>query len=221
MLWRAVVRQDPAKGEDLEKSPAFEASTKQAVNLLDTSSSGEHSLSGHEINRFFLNLEGDQFEDLSGLSGMAHIGDGRSVVRWDYDHDGWPDLASINANAPKLVWYRNQLDQLLEHAGETRHFLALRFVGQQSNRDGYGVRIVAEVGDQQLVQETRCGEGFSAQQSKTILLGLGDATKVDRLSVRWPSGTTQQFENLDAGQLVRIQEGPSDASALTLSPYGE
>ncbi|MDB4491888.1 ASPIC/UnbV domain-containing protein [bacterium] len=206
------MRKDPKKGDDLQQSPAFEESARQAATLLDRSSAGEHSLSGNEPNRFFLNLKGKQFDDLSHLSGMAHLGDGRSVARWDYDHDGWQDLVSINANAPKLVWYRNQLGDHLKD----RHFLAVRFQGDESNRDGYGVRLRAEVGKTILAKETRCGEGFSAQNSSTLLLGLGSATKIDRLSVRWPSGKEQVFTDIEANQLMICHESKADPELL---PY--
>lgn len=229
MFWRAVVRKDPLKGPDMETSPAFDKSARQAAAVLDRSSAGEHSLSGHEPNRFFFNLAGRQFEDLSALSGMAHPGDGRSVIRWDYDHDGWPDLASINTNAPKLIWYRNQLGDLLRAQGEERHFLAMRFQGGnhgakpvagRSNRDGYGVRVRAEIGDDILVKETRCGEGFAAQNSQTLLLGLGPAQQVDKLSIRWPSGKRQSLENIPAGQLLLLREMPQEGeSAWSLVEY--
>ncbi len=199
----------------MKASPAFEASAREAAAALDRSSAGEHSLSGNEPNRFFLNLAGKQFDDLSDLSGMAHLGDGRSVVRWDYDHDGWPDLVSINANAPKLVWYRNQLGELLDD----RHFVALRFEGSnrasapsvgKSSRDGYGVRMELALGNRRLVNETRCGEGFSAQHSRTILMGLGNADKVDGLTIVWPSGRTQKVSGFPADKLVIIREAPAE-----------
>ena len=183
---------------------------------LDRASLGEHSLSGHEANRFFFNVGGKRFDDLSGLTGADHLGDGRSVVRWDYDHDGWPDLASVNANAPKLVWYRNRMGELLDACGESRRFLALRFQGgagpsgggSLSNRDGYGVRVRAEFGGGLLVRESRCGEGFSAQNSRTLLLGLGTAVEVDRLTVLWPGGKRQTAEKIAAGQLLIFREAP-------------
>ena len=206
------MRKDPKKGADLQKSASFEASSREAAALIDRSSAGEHSLSGFEPNRFFMNLGGKQFDDLSYLSGMAHVGDGRSVVRWDFDHDGWQDIACIHANAPKLLWYRNQLGDLIKD----RHFLALQFRGSKSNRDGYGVRIKATFGGKTIVKETRCGEGFSAQQSNTLVLGLGTESLVTNLSVRWPSGTEQNFSDIDAGQLVLIQE---DQAAPTVTSY--
>ena len=198
----------------MKASPAFEASARQAAESLDQSSAGEHSLSGNEPNRFFLNMSGKQFDDLSDLSGMAHLGDGRSVVRWDYDHDGWPDLVSINANAPKLMWYRNQLGELMK---EDRHFVALRFEGSNrssapspgmSSRDAYGVRVELALGNRRLVNETRCGEGFSAQQSRTILMGLGKAEEVDGMTVIWPSGRSQKVSGFPANKLVIVREAP-------------
>ena len=208
------MRKDPLKGEAMKASPAFEASARQAAESLDRSSAGEHSLSGNEPNRFFLNLAGKQFEDLSDLSGMAHLGDGRSVVRWDYDHDGWPDLVSINANAPKLVWYRNQLGDLLTD----RHFIALRFEGGNqtaattpvlSSRDAYGVRIEIDFAGRTLINETRCGEGFSAQHSRTLLMGLGTAQHVDAMTVIWPSGRSQKVGGFSADRLVVVREAPA------------
>ena len=221
--------QDPKKGEDVLASAAFHESARQAAATLDRPSSGEHSLSGNEPNRFFYNRAGRQFDDFSFLSGMAHSGDGRSVVRWDFDHDGWQDIATINTNAPKLVWYRNRMGDILKAAGKNRRFLALRFEGaarsampntELSNRDGYGVRIRAEFGNQNLVKETRCGEGFSAQQSRTLLLGLNEATRVDQLTVRWPSGTTQFVENVPADHLLIGREDPGpDQKAWEIQSY--
>lgn len=222
------MRKDPLKGETLEQSPAFDQSTRDAVATLDRSSSGEHSLSGHEPNRFFSNHLGSRFDDLSGLSGMDHPGDGRSVVRWDPNHDGWPDLATINANGPKLLWFENQMGDLFQEANQPRTFLTLRFEGGAradgaaglSNRDGYGVKVEAEIGEDKLLRETRCGEGFSAQNSRTLILGLGNASKVDRLTIHWPSGRQQVIEDVEAGHLLTIQESPAEGEkAWTASAY--
>jgi uncharacterized protein YdiU (UPF0061 family) len=50
---------------------------------------GKDSLSGKGRNRLFLSEQGKQFKDVSLLSGAAHLGDGRSVVLFDYDRDGY------------------------------------------------------------------------------------------------------------------------------------
>jgi hypothetical protein len=37
--------------------------------------------------------------------------------------------------------------------------------------------------------------------------GLGKASKVDLLEVRWPNGNTESFRNIEADRLVHIREG--------------
>ncbi len=209
------MRTDPVKGEEIRQSPALEGSAQKAVEHLEQSSAGEHSLSGHEANRFFYNDLGRRFFDLSGLSGMDHHGDGRSVALWDYDRDGWTDVATVNANAPQLVCYRNGLQ---EEAGAS--WVALRVVGGNwmaeaagglACRDGYGAVARIEAGGKILVREWRCGEGFAAQNSRTLLVGLGGAGQADRVTVTWPSGLRQERGPLRAGRLITVYEDPGQA----------
>ena len=61
-----------------------------------------HSFSGYERNCLFLNRAGKQFTDVSLISGLDNIADGRTFVYWDYDRDGWQDIALVNANSPLL-----------------------------------------------------------------------------------------------------------------------
>lgn len=224
------MRSDPQKGDELKKDAVFEASNREAAEQLAGDYWGRDSLSGKERNRLFLNLGGRQFADLAFLSGMDHPGDGRSVVQFDYDRDGLPDIATISTNAPKLALFRNELgDGFPGIAG--RGFVALRFEGGNrgdargggwSNRDGYGARVRIEAGGRTFIAEHRCGEGFSAQNSRTMLVGLGDAESIDRITVLWPSGREQESGPVPIGALVMVHENPADAlggEAFAISDY--
>ncbi len=68
------------------------------------------SFSGKERNRLFLSRNAKQFVDLSAISGLDNIADSRVFVVWDFDRDGWQDIAVANSNAPLLSIYRNELD---------------------------------------------------------------------------------------------------------------
>ncbi|MAE96250.1 MAG: hypothetical protein CL910_16480 [Deltaproteobacteria bacterium] len=172
------------------------------------------SLSGHERNHLFANGEG-RFLDVSGVSGLDHPADGRAAAWLDYDRDGWLDFAVVNANAPMLQLFRNRMGDLERPAGA----IGLRFVGgnQQptpsadwSSRDGYGAKIEVTLPGRTLYREYRAGEGFAAQNSDTLLVGLGphpDAT----LRIRWPSGREQDLGRVAAGSLVTAYENPADA----------
>ena len=168
-----------------------------------------HSLSGHERNKLFMNRAGKSFSDVSGISGLDNIADGRGFALFDYNRDGKQDIALVNANAPLFNLYRNAI-------GDRGNVVAVRFVGgnkaskadeSRTNRDGYGALVIAEVANgPTLKREHRCGEGFAAQNSKTMLLGIGSAKTVSRLTVRWPSGQIHTVENVPAGALITAYE---------------
>ena len=64
----------------------------------------------------------------------------------------------------------------------------------------------------QITREHFCGQGFAGQNTSTMLIGLGEATTIDQLSVTWPSGIEQQFSNLAAGKLIVLFERPAATS---------
>jgi peroxiredoxin len=172
------------------------------------------SFSGHERNHVFLNENGDDYVEVSGVSGLDHPGDSRVFAILDYDRDGWQDIAMVNANAPLFQLYRNQMGE----RGDPGEMVTVRFEGgnrrssatdEWSNRDGYGARVLLEVRGRTLIREHRAGEGFAAQNSPTMLVGIGDAQRATRLEVRWPSGRSYDTTAVPAGTLVTAYEDPS------------
>lgn len=154
---------------------------------------------------------------------------------FDYDHDGWQDIAIVNTNAPFFELFHNEIgtDSGSSHsrsgqrAGE---MIALRFVGGNhaahasgySNRDGYGARVVVGLGETRIVREHRCGEGFGAQNSATMLIGIGGRARAEFVSVRWPSGAVQRVSDVEAGSLLTLFEDSSqspDGSGFLRAPY--
>lgn len=140
------------------------------------------------------------------------VGMQRSFVLFDFLRDGWQDIAIVNANAPFLQLFQNQIGDRAE-GGEEAGILAFRFVGGNhasspssnwSNRDGYGAKVVVDLGDRKLLRELRCGDGFAAQNSATLIAGLGNAREAESLSVSWPSGKRQTFTSVAAGTLVTV-----------------
>ena len=126
-----------------------------------------HSLSGNERNKLFMNSAGKSFSDMSGISGLDNIGDGRGFALFDYNRDGRQDIALVNANAPLFNLYRNAMKN---HG----NVIAVRFEGSnnaaspskaQTNRDGFGATVIAQVTNGPTVKrEHRCGEGFCCSE---------------------------------------------------------
>jgi hypothetical protein len=83
----------------------------------------------------------------------------------------------------------------------------MRLVGTKSNRDGIGARVEIEAGGMRQVDEVRSGGSYLSQGDLRLHLGLGDATRVERVTVRWPSGTVDRMTGIPANRHVVIQEG--------------
>jgi len=175
------------------------------------------SFSGHERDHFFVNLAGERFLDLGGIFGIDHPGDGRTIAMLDHDRDGWVDFAIASSNKPSLQLYRNKIGEV---SGRAPRFVALRLEGGArglepaaglSPREGYGARVevVTEAGTQAL--ETRCGEGRSATHSRTLIVGLGEAERAERVTVRWPSGRESVVEEVSSGTSLTIYELPEQS----------
>jgi hypothetical protein len=188
-----------------------------------------HSLSGKERNHYFANRAGKSFTDLSALSalsGLDDIADSRGWALLDYDRDGWQDLALVNANEPLFELYHNTMPA----AGLKGGIIAVKFAGgnitaiasRMSPHDGYGAVLTAELGDITLTREHRCGDGFAAQHSAVMLIGLGQRPAAGRVTVRWPSGQTASIENVTENTLLTCWENPAvspNGKAFSLSAW--
>lgn len=188
-------------------------------------------MSGNERDSVYLNDGGKGFVSIAGIAGLDDPGDGRSFAILDYDRDGWPEFVVGSVTAPTLQIYRNQMGD--PSSGEVRknQMLAVRFVGgnrtgqpskEWSNRDGYGALLTVDLDGEILVREHRAGEGMAAQNSATMLIGIGARSAAKSLSVRWPSGKKQDIGKVPANTLVTVYENPAHSpkgSAVVVAPY--
>ncbi len=152
---------------------------------------------------------GGRLTDVTTQSGppllIPHIGRGLAIG--DIDNDGRVDAIMVAQNEP-LVYLHNRT------AGG--HFLTLELEGTASNRDGVGARVVVEAGGLRQVSQRFGGGSFLSAHDPRLHFGLGPATRVDRLEVRWPSGRVDRFQDLAADRRYRLREG--DPSSVGSSP---
>ena len=166
----------------------------------------DDNLSAFERNRVYMNVRGGEFIDGSFAS-MADIdSDSRTVVPADIDGDGALDLIVGSAGGGPVRVFRNQFEQ--------GNRVALRFVGTKSNRAGVGAKVVAEVGGQKLHRSVFPISGFMCIGPNGLWLGVGDAEKIDRLTIQWPSGTEQVFSDVAVNQRIEINEESDELKLL-------
>jgi enediyne biosynthesis protein E4 len=133
----------------------------------------------------------------------------RTVVTGDIDNDGDLDLLVSN-NGQSADVLRNDTEGL----GKA---LRVKLRGVQSNRDGIGAVVVATVGSRRLVREVRAGSSYLGQQDVRVHFGVGRASAVDRLDVRWPSGRLDVLKAIASQQDVTVVEGTGIVDAHPLN----
>ena len=170
-----------------------------------------HSYSGYERNKFYLNISGNTFADLSGVSGADDVADGRTWAALDYDRDGWTDIALVNANAPLLSLYRNGIGEI-NKSNHIKVLLVGGAVGKDpgkglSNMDGVGAVVEVMSGDRLIKRVRNLGEGYAAQNSATMTIGIGSEDTAQSVKVRWPSGKiTTSRSSVSAGSAIVMKE---------------
>jgi hypothetical protein len=82
----------------------------------------------------------------------------------------------------------------------------VRTVGTRGNRDGIGARLSLTTGGRTQIREVRSGYGYLGANDLRVHFGLGQATRIERLEIRWPSGSVQALADLAADQLLVVRE---------------
>jgi len=163
------------------------------------------NLSAFENNRLFMNVNGTSFVDAS-YGSMANIdSDSRSVVTADFNRDGRPDLLVGSVGGGPLRLFYNQLNA--ENSGG---MVRISLRGTHSNRAAVGSRIEAWINDKKIVRDVFHQNGCMGQGPSVPVFGLGRSEKIDRLRVRWPTGTWQEFGTVPANSEIQITEGESE-----------
>jgi hypothetical protein len=148
----------------------------------------------------FQNTNGRRFTEVSRQSGagFARDGVGRTLLAGDLDNDGDIDVVISNNGGATEV---------LRNGGTGRNSIEIRIVGSRSNRDGLGARISVAAGGRTQVREVKSGSSYLGQNDLRAHVGLGEATRVERIDVRWPAGGTDTIRDVPANQIVTIAEG--------------
>jgi hypothetical protein len=151
--------------------------------------------------QLFLNDGRGRFREVSALAGSyfgeAHVG--RGLACCDYDNDGRMDLAINNSGEPGVLLHNESRTPF--------HWLRLELEGTKSNRDAVGAKVTVHAAGRRLVRHKKGGGSYLSASDPRLLVGLGSATEVERIDIRWPSGLLQTVGPLKADQGYRIVEG--------------
>lgn len=160
----------------------------------------------------YRNLGNGKFRDVSKDMGpgISARHSSRGCAFGDYDNDGDIDV---------LVNNMNEIPSLLRNEGGNRNnWIKLKLIGTKCNRTAIGARARVVTGKHLQIDEVHSGTSVMSQSDLRLHFGVGQAQKIDRLEVKWP--TTQKveiFTDLPPNQILVIKEGSGIIQKIT--PY--
>ncbi len=161
-----------------------------------------HGAFVNDATRFWINDGAGVFTESAVLYGITDSASGKGMLQFDYDRDGDQDLFVTNCGGTPVL-YRND-------GGNSNNWLRVEVTGTQSNRDGIGafLTLTPDLGmaTVQQVREIDGGNNFLSHDERVAHFGVGDATTLDQLVIRWPSGTVQTLVDIAPNTTLSVTE---------------
>ncbi len=146
------------------------------------------------------NLGNDTFGIVEAQTPIASMGGSYGAASLDINKDGLLDLFVANTGSEG-----NQL--FLNTTASPGNYLNIRARGTSSNRNAVGTKVTLEAEGSIFTDEINAGSGFASQNSFTLHFGLGSLRYIDKMTVVWPNGNKDIFENIPVNQTLNLLEG--------------
>ncbi len=153
-------------------------------------------VAGNEGYKFFQNNGNLTFTEIAAPFGNYQMA---TFAIGDLNHDGFLDIYSGSniQNSNDVLWMNNR---------NNNHFFVVSLEGTTSNPNAIGSRLELYGPWGVQIREVRAGESYGIMNSFKQYFGLGGATSIDSLVVRWPSGLVESFDNPGIDRCLRIVE---------------
>jgi hypothetical protein len=148
-----------------------------------------------------LNQKNGTFCDASDQAGkpLQELRVSRGLAVGDLFNDGNMDVVIEDLDGIPML--------LRNHGIPGRHWVSFELDGTKSNRLALNARIAIIAGGMTQTDEVHSGGSYLSQNDLRIHFGLGNATKIDKVEIHWPSGLTEDLTNLAVDRDYNVAEG--------------
>jgi hypothetical protein len=155
------------------------------------------------------------FTEVSKAAGLADmpLKSRRGAAFGDIANSGNVDIVVLNVGEPPSL--------LLNTAHNSHHRVLFKLVGTKSNRAAIGARVTIHAGGMTQFDEVRGGASYLSQNDLRLHFGLGEASKIDSVEIRWPSGKIEQLKDVAADNIYTLIEGQGIKGTVPLPKPGE
>jgi hypothetical protein len=171
--------------------------------------------------QMFRNHDGQFFENVTTSGGFGHLQKGHGVAFGDIDNDGNQDVIEVIGGAftADRFW-----TALFKNPGHGNHWIKLNLIGVHANRFAVGARIrvrITEGGKPRDIYRTVNSGGSFGASSLRPHIGLGKATAVDQLEIRWPGSNLIQTWNgpIAADGTYELREGEPSLKSIQVAKF--
>ncbi len=133
----------------------------------------------------------------------------RGAAFGDIANNGNVDVVVLNVGEPPSL--------LLNTNQNSNHRVLFHLIGTKSNRAAIGARVTIHTGAMTQFDEVRGGGSYLSQNDLRLHFGLGSATKIDLIEVRWPTGKIESFQDAAADKIYSIVEGQGIKDAVAFN----
>ena len=122
----------------------------------------------------------------------------RGMLFGDIDTDGDVDVILCQSNRPTVI--------LSNEVGNENAWLTVKLIGTDDNTDAIGAQVQLETGGMTFLREVICGASYLSGNDLRICFGLGSASRVDNLQIRWHNGNVQELGELPIRQSITFSQ---------------
>ncbi|GAB5559728.1 MAG: VCBS repeat-containing protein [Synoicihabitans sp.] len=159
-----------------------------------------------ETQIMFRNTGDLHFDQVQADWGLDHHGVSFGSVLADFDRDGDLDIAYTNFD-DTISLYRND--------SPSGNRVTIELQGTLSNRLGVGAKVQIEAAQGKLTRHLSVARGALSSSEPALHFGLGETASIDSLTVEWPSGHIQKFQDVEPNHHYTITEPATPATKPT------